>query len=148
MASAAAAVSVYFFVLRSKFAPYEALSELNSASELSMSLQLDADVDEETLDMSAGVSRKSVSGHKVTRVDFGDLPLYYAENLVVLENGTAYQLTDEFPDYSAVLSTLTTLYKQASFTSAKDGDATVYGVSVEGDGARTLLQLLLPTTSG
>lgn len=44
-----------------------------------MSLQLDADVDEETLDMSAGVSRKSVSGHKVTRVDFGDLPLYYAE---------------------------------------------------------------------
>ena len=148
LALAAAAVSVYFFVLRSKFAPYEALAELNSSAELSMNLRLDAEVDEETLDMSAGVSRKSVSGHKVTRVDFGDLPLYYAENLVVLENGTAYQLTDEFPDYSAVLSNLTTLYKQASFTSVKDGDATVYGVSVEGDGARTLLQLLLPTTSG
>lgn len=42
----------------------------------------------------------------------------------MLENGTAYQLTDEFPDYSAVLSNLTTLYKQASFTSVKDGDAT------------------------
>ena len=148
LALAAAAVSVYFFVLRSKFAPYEALAELNSSAELSMNLRLDAEVDEETLDLSASVSRKTAGGHKVTRVGFGDLPLYYAENLVVLENGTAYQLTDEFPDYSAVLSNLTTLYKQASFTTAKDGDETIYGVSVEGDGARTLLQLLLPTTSG
>ena len=109
LALAAAATSVYLFVLRSKFAPYEALAELNSASELSMDLQLDADVDDETLDLSASVSRKTAGGHKVTRVDFGDLPLYYAENLVVLENGTAYHLTDEFPDYSAVLSNLTTL---------------------------------------
>ena len=50
-ALAAAAASVYLFVLRSKFAPYEALAELNSASELSMDLQLDAEVDEETLDL-------------------------------------------------------------------------------------------------
>ena len=120
LALAAEAVSVYLFVLRSKFAPYEALAELNSASELSMDLQLDAEVDEETLDLSASVSRKTAGGHKVTRVGFGDLPLYYAENLVVLENGTAYQLTDEFPDYSAVLSNLTTLYKQASFIRSRN----------------------------
>ncbi len=84
----------------------------------------------------------------MTRVGFDDLPLYYAENLVVLENGTAYQLTYEFPDYSAILSNLTSIYQQTSFTTLKNGDETVYGVSVDTDGAETPVGLLLPTTGG
>ena len=148
LALAAAAASVYFFVFRTKFAPYQALAELNQASELSMDLRLDAQVDEEALDLAASVGRKTVDEHRVTRVDFGDLPLYYAENLVVLENGTAYQLTDEFPDYASILSQLVPLYKQTSFTTLKNGSETVYGISVEADAARTLLNLLLPEISG
>ena len=72
------------------------------------------------------------------------LPLYYAENLVVLENGTAYQLTNKFPDYSSLLAELVSLYKNASFTTTADGDATVYGVSVEGESAKTLLEITMP----
>lgn len=87
LALAAAAASVYFFVIRSKFAPYQALAELNQSPELSMNLLLDADMGEEAFELSASVERKTAGGHRVTRVGFDDLPLYYAENLVVLENG-------------------------------------------------------------
>ena len=148
LALAAAAASVYFFVIRSKFAPYQALAELNQSPELSMNLLLDADMGEEAFELSASVERKTAGGHRVTRVGFDDLPLYYAENLVVLENGTAYQLTSEFPDYSAILSNLTSIYQQTSFTTLKNGDETVYGVSVDTDGAETLVGLLLPETGG
>ena len=102
-------------MIRSKFAPYQALAELNQSPELSMNLLLDADMGEEAFELSASVERKTAGGHRVTRVGFDDLPLYYAENLVVLENGTAYQLTSEFPDYSAILSNLTSIYQQTSF---------------------------------
>ena len=148
LALAAAAASVYFFVIRSKFAPYQALAELNQSPEFSMNLLLDADMGEEAFELSASVERKTAGGHRVTRVGFDDLPLYYAENLVVLENGTAYQLTSEFPDYSAILSNLTSIYQQTSFTTLKNGDETVYGVSVDTDGAETLVGLLLPKTGG
>ena len=139
---------MYFFVIRSKFAPYQALAELNQSPEFSMNLLLDADMGEEAFELSASVERKTAGGHRVTRVGFDDLPLYYAENLVVLENGTAYQLTSEFPDYSAILSNLTSIYQQTSFTTLKNGDETVYGVSVDTDGAETLVGLLLPKTGG
>lgn len=148
LALAAAAAAVWFFVLRSHFAPYEALVDLKECAELSMDVALDADVADETLSLDAELERKTVSGRRVTKVQAGSLPLYYAENLVVLENGTAYQLTTGFPDYASILEHLLPLYKKTSFTTLRDGDETIYGVSAEGQTARALLSLLLPDASG
>ena len=148
LALAAAAAAVWFFVLRSHFAPYEALVELHERSELSMDASLDAEVDGETLSLEADLQRKTVNGHRVTKAEIEDLALYYAENLVVLENGTAYQLTSSFPDYSAILEKLLPLYNNTSFTTQRDGDETVYGVRAEDDTARALLSILLPDASG
>ena len=148
LALAAAAAAVWFFVLRSQFAPYEALVDLKECPELSMDAVLDADVADETLSLEAKLALKTVNGHRVTRAAVGELPLYYAENLVVLENGTAYQLTDSFPDYSAILENLLPLYKNTSFTTLHDGDETVYGVSAEGESASVLLSSLLPDSAG
>ena len=61
---------------------------------------------------------------------------------------TCAPLTSEFPDYSAILSNLTSIYQQTSFTTLKNGDETVYGVSVDTDGAETPVGLLLPETGG
>ena len=148
LALALAAGSVYFFVFRSKFAPYQALAELNASSELSMRLRLEAEIGDQTLDAAANVGKKTADGHHVTRVEMEGLPLYYAENLVLLENGTAYQLTGAFTDYSSVLAKLVPLYKNTSFETRKDGDASVYEIRVDGAGARELLALLLPDAEG
>ena len=147
LALAVAAAAVWFFALRPHFAPYEALVELHERSELSMQARLDADFDGQTLSMTADLERKTVNGHRVTKAELGKL-LYYAENLVVLENGTAYQLTTGFTDYSSILEKLLPLYKSTSFTTRRDGDETVYGVRAEGETARALLSILLPDSAG
>ena len=147
LALAAAAASVYFFVIRSKFAPYQALAELNQSPELSMNLLLDADMGEEAFELSASVERKTAGGHRVTRVGFDDLPLLLRGEPCGAGKRHGVSAHVRFPDYSAILSNLTSIYQQTSFTTLKNGDETVYGVSVDTDGAETPVGLLLPETA-
>ena len=147
-ALAAAAAAVYFFVIRGRFAPYQALSDLNQRSEVTMDLSVDVKVGQTDLEADGSISRKRADGTKVTKLSLENLSLYYADERVILESGTAYRLTDQFPDYTSVLTKLIPLYQQVEYTTQTDGDEKIYRLSAQGSGAQELLAVILPDTIG
>ncbi|MGM9554240.1 MAG: hypothetical protein ACI3V2_08030 [Faecousia sp.] len=122
---------------------YDLLKQYTEKQELTMDLIVDAELDSERCDFTATVDRTMVDGHRVTAISQDGRALYYCDGAVFLKNGTAYKLTDEFPDYSQLLSHAMELYRHVEIDK---GDGT-YTITAEGADARAVLKLLLPSAA-
>lgn len=123
---------------------YRALAELNQQDELTMHVSVQASLGDNDTSTELVLQRKTEDGHTVTYLDTGDIPLYYTDGMLILENGTAYDIGDSCPDYAALLGKLLPLYNDLDITS--DGDT--YSVTASGETAQEIIQLLLPQASG
>ncbi len=135
-----------FFVpeLTGKLAPYRALAELERAQELSLSVTADGTLGGAELRTIVPVEVKSDGDNRITRVTLENVPLYYSNGMLILENGKAYSISGAFPDYSSLLGDIAALYKNAEYTS--NGDTCT--VSIGGTQAAELLSALCPALSG
>ena len=123
---------------------YRALAELNQQDELTMHVSVQAALGDNDTSTELVLQRKTEDGHTVTYLDTGDIPLYYTDGMLILENGTAYDIGDSCPDYAALLGKLLPLYNDLDIT----GDGDTYSVTASGETAQEIIGLLLPQVSG
>lgn len=112
-----------------------------------MELSVQAELGGQAVEFSAQVDRTQAEGRRVTCIARDDMRLYYADGVVFLENGHAYQLTDAFPDYSQLLTLALPLYQHADITVTESGDQSTYRITAEQADARELLEILLPSAA-
>ena len=138
------AAAIFLPELTEKLAPYRALAELERAQELSMNVTADGTLGEAELHTVVPAETKSDGDSRITRVTPENVPLYYSNGMLILENGKAYSISGAFPDYSSLLGDIAALYKNAEYTS--NGDTCT--VSIGGAQAAELLKALCPVLSG
>lgn len=139
-----AVAAVFLPRLAVKLAPYKAIAELERAQELSMNVTADGTLGKTELHTVVPVEIKSDGTSHITRVTIENVPLYYSNGMLILENGKAYGLGGAFPDYSSLLGDIAVLYQSAEYNS--DGDTCT--VSIGGEQAAELLKALCPALSG
>lgn len=136
----AAAAAVFLPRLTGKLAPYRTLAELAQAQELSMNVTADGTLGGAELHTVVPVEVRSDGSSRITRVTLENVPLYYSNSMLILENGKAYGLGSVFPDYSSLLGDIAALYKNAEYTS----NGNTCTVSIGGTQAAELLKALCP----
>lgn len=122
---------------------YDLLKQYGEQRELTMELTVDAELDGQDIGLSALVDRTDVEGHQVTSVAQEERRLYYCDGAVFLENGNAYEMSGAFPDCSLLLGQAIELYRHVDIDEEDGG----YTITAEGEDARAILELLLPTAA-
>lgn len=120
------------------------LQELVSKEEYAMELSLDTELDGEVAHTDIDIRKTKVDQHAVTCIQKEGISLYYADGAVIMENGKAYKISDDYPDYSELMEEAARIFGKVSFTSRKNQGATVYSLTAEGENAKALLEVLLP----
>lgn len=144
LALAGAALAFLLPALRGTLAPYRALNELNQKSELSMGLTVDGTLGQDGFHTDAEINRRTTGGHRITCISLDGAALYYSEDRVLLENGTAYKLGGDLPDFSSLLGQLLPLYQELDVTEHSENGVKTYAVTASGSTAGKLLALLEP----
>lgn len=119
---------------------YDILKAYTTQPEQSMALQVEAKVGDKELAFTAEIHRTQSGQTPVTVISQSGRTLYYGDGVVFLEDGSAWQLNGDAPDYSRLLEQLTQLYSQVDVEAAEG----VYTLAVSEDAAGKLLELLLP----
>lgn len=73
-----------------------------------------------------------------------DVPLYYCDGVMLLENGKAYRTDGALPNYAELLSHAAALYRRAEVTKEEANGVVTYRAVADGELADRLLAPLLP----
>ena len=141
LAGIAAAAIVLAPKVGSVLSPYRALTALGASPQLEMDITVNAAIGDTELDTSIPVSTKTFDEVCVSRAQIGSASLYFANDMLILENGKAYALGGAAPDYSALLTKIAAVYKDVNVTENDEGETTL---SVGAEQAAELLRILCP----
>lgn len=122
------------------FGAYDVLKSYMELPEQNMAIQVNAKISDREMGVTAMVSRCILGEKNVTTISENGRKLYFAEGVVLTEDGTAYKLNNEVPDYSLVLEQVLELYELVD-VSSENG---IYTITAEGDNAKQILALLMP----
>lgn len=120
---------------------YDLLKDYIAKDHVAMELSSEIVIGEESYPVSALLERMNVNGQRVTAISENGRTLYYSDGTVFMENGAAYQVSAELPDYSQVLELTMELYKHIDVTEVNG----VYSITAKEDDAKEILELLLPS---
>lgn len=140
-----AGTTAFFLIpdLMADVGAYEILKDYSEKEELSMTLSVEATVNDRSYPITANLDRTMKNGQRITLVSENESSLYYADGAVFLENGDAYQIGTAFPDYSKVLEQAMALYKHIEIEEKDD----IYTITANGSDARVILELLIPSAA-
>ena len=144
---AAMAGAAYVFLLPELSENYEAytlLNELSEKSQLSMMLDVDAEVDGSAVSVDASIDKQLVNEHAVTTIKSGAVTLYFSDAAVFLENGNAYQISNAHPDQLQILDQVISLLRYVD-VSAEEG---IYSITADSENAEALLNMMIPAAAG
>ena len=119
---------------------YDVLKTYMAQPRHSLSFQADAQMENKTITIKAQIDTIPVSGGHVTCIREGSRALYYYNNVVFLENGSAFHLNNSAPDYAQVLQLMQGVYQKAKLTSVDN----LFTLTVDGSQATQILKLLMP----
>lgn len=140
-----AGTAAFFLIpdLMADVGAYEILKDYSEKEELSMTLSVEATVNDRSYPITANLDRTMKNGQRITVVSENERSLYYADGAVFLENGDAYQIGTAFPDYSKLLEQAMALYKHIEIEEKDD----IYTITADGSDARAILELLIPSAA-
>lgn len=130
--------------LRTGMEAYNLLKEYNEQEELTMELNVQAEVGDERVDTVANITRTNCDGYNITCVEQFGISLYYYNGTVYLENGKAFEISSLFPDYSEIIGQAADLYHALTITQESNKEGRLYSIVAEGKDARSLLEILVP----
>lgn len=135
-------VAALYFIngFGSRISAYQALTSMEEQKELSAELTIDTELDGEALHSQTKLERKTIDGVRFSQIALEGVPLYYADEQVILENGRVYRLGELFPDYSDLLGLIVPLCQNMEFDEGED----TCQVSVEGEMAQKVLEAVVP----
>lgn len=123
------------------------LQDYTEKTELAMELNVQANIENETIDTTAQITRSESDGKRITCIGQSGINLYYSDEIVYLDNGKAFPVNDLFPDYSVLLDKAEELYQSITVSETDYADGKIYSITAEGENARSLLQILIPTAA-
>lgn len=148
---AAAIVCLAVVLLRKNFfssvETYQMLQDYINQPQQSFQIQIDTALGEEAYQITADVFCTEVSGKKVTSISIEDMQCFYADGILYLENGKAYQTSEVSADYANLLQLLTVLYASSDVEVTKADVQKIYSIQIKEDAAQEILTYLLPSVS-
>ena len=122
---------------------YTMLRNYGERTDLETELTLRTQVDGQAFDTNATIYTMPCGEKKVSCVMWQDIPIYYCDDTLLLENGRAYRASGVLPDYSQLLHLAAGLYSSADVTLSEENGVKRYHAVAEGEAAKRLLAVLL-----
>ncbi len=126
---------------------YQLLKEYAEQPEQAMKLKLQAELGEEEVDLEAEVLCTQLDGQAVTCIEQSGVKFFYADGILYLENGNAYQASEVSADYADLLNQTVLLYEYVDIETEKAENAKTYKIMVKEDSTQQILKYLLPSIS-
>lgn len=136
-----------FFVSRNFSTELEAYRILNSHAQkdpLVMTLRVDAELDGQAVGLDAELYKTKVEGKSVTCLQRDGVQLFYAGDTVYLENGRAFSVGGDYPDYTELLPQAAELYRLVNTSVSTSGTQKSYRLTARDENADALVRILLP----
>ncbi len=122
---------------------YTMLRNYGERTDMETQLSLHTQVGGQDFDTNATIYMLPCGDKKVSCVMWQDIPIYYCDDTLLLENGRAYRAGGVLPDYSRLLHLAAGLYNSADVTLTEENGVKRYQAVAEGEAAKRLLELLL-----
>lgn len=122
----------------------ELVREFAAQPESAMTLSMSVQLDDELVNTEMDITRTQVEDHTVACIQSSGISLYYADEMVIMENGKAYKISDLHPDYSLLPEQAAELFGAVSVSTSRSGGNVTCQLTAEGENARKLLKILLP----
>lgn len=123
---------------------YDMLRGFAQEQEYAMTLNIDTKLNETMTEEEIQIVKTSVEDQTVICVQKDGISLYYIGDAVLMENGKAYQTSDNYPDESLLPLETAEVFRNYAFSTDREGEETVYQLTAEGEDAKKLLKFLLP----
>ena len=123
---------------------YRLVRNYAERGDLDLSLSLSAELDGTPLDAELTLYVTQCEGKTVSCAQWEDVPIWFCDGALLLENGKAYRAGGVVADYSQLLSSAAALYRAVDVTMREENGVKTYHASMEGEDARTVLKALLP----
>ena len=130
--------------LRNSMEAYQILKAYAEQPEQAMHLTLEANLGEDKLDVEADVFCTEFKGKSVTCIRQSGISLFYSEGILYLDNGKAFQASEVSADYREMLEYVVLLYDYVDVEEAKEGEDSIYTISVKEENTAELTEYLLP----
>ena len=109
-----------------------------------MELRVSGTLNDRVFEGRADLYTTNVDDKRVGCMLWRDIPLYYCDGVMLLENGSAYRADDTLPDYSELLSHAAALYRMSDVTKEASNGVVTYRAVARGELAGQLLAPLVP----
>ena len=154
IASALALGAALGLVLR--FAPaihngvnvYTLLRNYAERTDMEMALTLNTNTGGRVSGTSANIYTVACGNHRVSCVIWQDIPVYFCDDTLLLENGRAYRVGGMLPDYMQLMRLVAGTYNAAEVTLNEENGVKTYHAVAKGESAAHLLALLMRNYDG
>ncbi len=123
---------------------YMLLRNYAERTDLDMAITVSANVEEQHFDANVGFFTTQCGDRRVSCVMWQDIPLYYCDGTMLLENGRAYKAESLLPDFSKLFGHAAGLFRAVDIAVEETNGIKTYRATAQGDTARQILRALLP----
>ena len=116
-------------------------------SDIEMDLEISADLGEENYLTDVSMYTAASGNRKVTAVDWQGITVYYCDQMMIFENGRAFRIDADLPDYSDIIRMALPLYRSVKISSSELNGVRSFHADAVNEDARKLLRLLVPFLS-
>ena len=127
---------------------YRLVRNYAEQSDLDMSLSLSAELDDRPLAAQLSLYVTQCAGKPVSCVQWEDVPIWFCDGTLLLENGKAYRAGSTMADYSQLLSGGAALIRSVDVSVHEENGVKTYHATSQGEDARRVLSTLLPRSTG
>ena len=126
---------------------YQLLKQHLEQPKQTWELTISAKVAEESFDVETEVGVTELDGQQVTCIQVSGASFFYADGILYLENGNAYQASEVSADYGNMLQQLAKMYEMLDMEVVKEEQSKIYKVTLQEEHAQDMLGYLLPGVS-
>ncbi len=126
----------------------EILQPVLEAKNQSMHLEIVADLADESVNLDSDIYIITEDENQYMVMDQYDFPIYVVDNVLFLENGHAFKITEKKQSqeisYKDLFLQIAAAYEVFDITSEKTDSETIYSVNVTGEQIQKLLAMVMP----
>lgn len=126
---------------------YQLLEEYLAQPEQALELKVQAKVADDQYDVEAEILCTDLEGQQITCMEISGAKFFYADGILYLENGNAYQASEVSADYGSMLKQVAVLYQVLDIETVKEETGKLYKVTVQEENAQEILGYLMPSVA-
>ena len=123
---------------------YRLLKEYVEQPKMFMELSVQTKLGDTQSEVEAMVFTTDLEGHQVTGIRQSGVSFFYADGMIILEDGKAYRASEVSADYTELVNYLVFLYQDVDIESLKEEESRIYRITVKEKCKEKILTYLLP----